>query len=229
MHYPEGSFGQIDSTKVRFYFYPQSTVIREITTDFLINEGLFGLPFILPANQITQITGSFGPTTQDYSFMSVFPHMHLLGKDLQCMAVTPTNDTINLIRINNWDFEWQGFYFFQTFIKIPAGSMIYAKGNYDNTVSATNPNPVTVQSGLNTEDEMFIFIFQFLVIVAAGFLTWFWVLSIYPASSMASFSFFAPIFGVMFGWIILKEEIGISIIISLLLVSVGIYLINVSD
>ncbi len=71
-----------------------------------------------------------------------------------------------------------------------------------------------------------IFIFQFLVIVAAGFLTWFWVLSIYPASSMASFSFFAPIFGVMFGWIILKEEIGISIIISLLLVSVGIYLIH---
>ncbi len=162
MHYPEGSFGQIDSTKVRFYFYPQNTVIREITTDFLINEGLFGTPFILPPNQITEITGSFGPTSQDYSFMSVFPHMHLLGKDLDCIAVTSTNDTINLIKINNWDFEWQGFYFYKTFVKIPAGSMIYAKGNYDNTVSATNPSPVTVQSGLNTEDEMFIFIFQFL-------------------------------------------------------------------
>ena len=74
-----------------------------------------------------------------------------------------------------------------------------------------------------------IFIFQFLVIVAAGFLTWFWVLSIYPAASMASFSFFAPIFGVMFGWLILKEEISISIIISLLFVSIGIYLINVND
>jgi len=162
MHYPEGSFGKIDSTKVRFYFYPQSTVIREITTDFLINEGLFGMPFYLPPNQITEITGSFGPTMQDYSFMSVFPHMHLLGKDLECIAVTPTNDTINLVKINNWDFEWQGSYFFENFLKIPAGSMIYAKGNYDNTVSATNPNPVTVQSGLNTEDEMFIFIFQFL-------------------------------------------------------------------
>jgi len=162
MHYPEGSFGQIDSTKVRFYFYPQSTVIREITTDFLINEGLFGMPFYLPPNQITEITGSFGPTMQDYSFMSVFPHMHLLGKDLECIAVTPTNDTINLVKINNWDFEWQGSYFFENFLKIPAGSMIYAKGNYDNTLSATNPNPVAVQSGLNTEDEMFIFIFQFL-------------------------------------------------------------------
>jgi hypothetical protein len=162
MHYPEGSLGQLDSTKVRFYFHPQNTVIREITTDFLINEGLFGLPFYLPPNQITSITGSFGPTVQDYSFMSVFPHMHLLGQNLECIAVTPTNDTINLVKINNWDFEWQGSYFFENFLKIPSGSMIYAKGNYDNTLSATNPNPVTVQSGLNTEDEMFIFIFQFL-------------------------------------------------------------------
>ena len=79
-----------------------------------------------------------------------------------CTCLIFYNDTINLIRINNWDFDWQGFYFYKTFLKIPAGSMIYAKGSYDNTVSATNPNPVTVQSGLNTEDEMFIFIFQFL-------------------------------------------------------------------
>ena len=28
--------------------------------------------------------------------------------------------------------------------------------------SITNPNPVLVQSGLNTDDEMFVFIFQFL-------------------------------------------------------------------
>ena len=162
MHYPEGSFGQVDSTKVRFYFYPQSTVIREITTDFLINEGLFGAPFYLPPNQITTITGSFGPTIQDFSFMSVFPHMHMLGKDLECIAVTPTNDTINLIKINNWDFEWQGAYLFEKFIKIPAGSIIYGNGTYDNTQSPSNPNPVTVQSGLNTQDEMFIGIFQYL-------------------------------------------------------------------
>ncbi|MBT5749989.1 MAG: hypothetical protein HOI39_02560 [Flavobacteriales bacterium] len=162
MHYPEGSLGQLDSTKVRFYFYPQSTVIREISNEFLINEGLFGAPFYLPPNQITEVTGSFGPTTQDYSFISVFPHMHLLGKDIVFYAVTPLNDTINLIRINNWDFEWQGNYYFEKFLKIPAGSIIYAKGNYDNTISSTNPNPVSVQSGFNTEDEMFIGIFQFL-------------------------------------------------------------------
>jgi hypothetical protein len=162
MHYPEGSLGQLDSTKVRFYFYPQSTVIREISNEFLINEGLFGTPFDLPPNQITEITGSFGPTNQDYSFMSVFPHMHLLGKDMVIYAVTPLNDTINLIKINNWDFEWQYAYFFEKFLKIPAGSIIYAKGNYDNTVSSANPNPILVQSGFNTQDEMFVGIFQYL-------------------------------------------------------------------
>ncbi len=162
MHYPAGSAGQVDSTKVRFYFHPQGTIIREVSNEFLINEGLFGPPFYLPPNQITEITGSYGPTAQDYSLMSVFPHMHLLGKDLICYAVTPSNDTINIVKINNWDFEWQGDYYFEKFLKVPAGSVIYAKGNYDNTASPTNPNPVMVQSGFNTEDEMFVFIFQFL-------------------------------------------------------------------
>ena len=81
---------------------------------------------------------------------------------MECYAVTPTNDTINLVRINQWDFEWQGAYLYRKFLKIPAGSIIYAFGSYDNTVSPTNPNPSTVQSGLNTDDEMFVFIFQFL-------------------------------------------------------------------
>jgi hypothetical protein len=163
LHYPEGTFGQLDSTKVRFYFYPQNTNVRVINTEYLINEGLPpSPPFFIPPNQITQMSSSYGPIINDMSLMSIFPHMHLLGKDMLCYAVTPTNDTINLIRINNWDFEWQGAYLFKKFLKIPAGSIIYASGSYDNTQSITNPNPVLVQSGLNTQDEMFVFIFQFL-------------------------------------------------------------------
>jgi len=163
MHYPEGTFGQLDSTKVKFYFYPQNTTIREIYTEYLITEGLPpGPPFNIPPNQITQMSSSYGPIINDMSLMSIFPHMHLLGKEMECFAVTPTNDTINLIRINKWDFEWQGAYLYKKFIKIPAGSIIYAFGSYDNTASITNPNPVLVQSGLNTDDEMFVFIFQFL-------------------------------------------------------------------
>ena len=71
-----------------------------------------------------------------------------------------------------------------------------------------------------------IFAFQALVVVACGFLLWFWVLSVYPASDMAVYSFLAPLFGVMFGWLILDETIDTRVILALILVSMGIVLVN---
>jgi drug/metabolite transporter (DMT)-like permease len=71
-----------------------------------------------------------------------------------------------------------------------------------------------------------IFAAQVIFVVCIGFLTWFWVLSIYPASDMATFSFLAPVFGVLFGWLLLGEAISWSIIASLALVGTGIVLVN---
>jgi len=68
--------------------------------------------------------------------------------------------------------------------------------------------------------------FQIVVIVSAGFIFWLWLLSIYPASSVASFSFLTPIFGVLMGWALLNEAISTEVIISLVLVTGGIILIN---
>lgn len=68
--------------------------------------------------------------------------------------------------------------------------------------------------------------FQIVVIVSAGFIFWLWLLSIYPASSVASFSFLTPIFGVFMGWGLLGEAISAEVIISLVLVAGGIILIN---
>ena len=74
--------------------------------------------------------------------------------------------------------------------------------------------------------HLVLFFIQVVGVVSIGFVLWFWVLSIYPASDMASFSFLAPVFGVIFGWLILGEEISIALIGSLLLVSLGIMLMN---
>ena len=64
--------------------------------------------------------------------------------------------------------------------------------------------------------HLVLFFIQVVGVVSIGFVLWFWVLSIYPASDMASFSFLAPVFGVIFGWLILGEEISITIILSLI-------------
>lgn len=69
-------------------------------------------------------------------------------------------------------------------------------------------------------------VFQGAVVVAAGFVFWLWLLSIYPAASVASFSFLTPIFGVAFGWALLGEEVGLPLVAAALLVGAGIILIN---
>jgi drug/metabolite transporter (DMT)-like permease len=69
-------------------------------------------------------------------------------------------------------------------------------------------------------------IFQIVVVVSAGFIFWLWLLSIYPASGVASFSFLSPVLAVGLGWLLLGEEVGASLIVALILVTLGILLIN---
>ena len=69
-------------------------------------------------------------------------------------------------------------------------------------------------------------LFQIVMVVSAGFIFWLWLLSIYPASGVASFSFLSPVLSVGLGWLLLGEEIGLSLIGALFLVVAGIVLIN---
>lgn len=69
-------------------------------------------------------------------------------------------------------------------------------------------------------------VFQIFAVASFGFLIWFWLMKIYPASSVASFSFLSPVFAVILGWLILGETIGLKIWLALGLVAAGIFLIN---
>ncbi|MBJ6373210.1 DMT family transporter [Sedimentitalea arenosa] len=68
--------------------------------------------------------------------------------------------------------------------------------------------------------------FQAIVVVGLGYLMWFWLMTIYQANGVASFSFLSPVLAVFFGWAILGETIGLQIWIALALVAAGITLIN---
>ncbi len=68
--------------------------------------------------------------------------------------------------------------------------------------------------------------FQIVAVASLGFLFWFWLMKIYPASSVASFSFLSPVFSVILGWLILSEHVAWSVWGALVLVASGIYLIN---
>ncbi|PKP73790.1 MAG: EamA/RhaT family transporter [Alphaproteobacteria bacterium HGW-Alphaproteobacteria-6] len=67
---------------------------------------------------------------------------------------------------------------------------------------------------------------QGVAVAAAGFLFWLWLLSVYPASGVASFSFLTPIFGVALGWLVLDEPLGPRILAASGLVAAGLLMIN---
>lgn len=104
----------------------------------------------------------------DISVLTVNPHMHLLGKSFKGYALQPNGDTIRLISIPRWDFNWQYFYTFKKMVHIPAGSTIVAEGLYDNTSKNLNnpfspPQQVTDRKGsMKATDEMFQFIITYL-------------------------------------------------------------------
>ncbi|KZY03834.1 MULTISPECIES: DMT family transporter [unclassified Sulfitobacter] len=68
--------------------------------------------------------------------------------------------------------------------------------------------------------------FQTVAVASLGFLAWFWLMTIYPAASVASFSFLSPVFSVLLGWLLLSENVAPSVWAALVLVAAGIYLIN---
>ena len=98
----------------------------------------------------------------DQSLLSICPHMHLLGKSYKVWMETPAGDSIPLIDIPHWDFEWQFYYRFLSPVHVPAGTVFKTEGVYDNTVwNPLNPNdpPQEVTYGSLTTDEMFLVYF----------------------------------------------------------------------
>ncbi len=167
MHYPKGVTGMSDQTKLNFFFTPSNQNIREIKLAPILNHSPLSLengPLDIPANEVKTYHAKF-TVPGNASVISVAPHMHLIGRSIVCFGVTLQNDTIPLIRINDWDFHWQGGYFLQKVQKLPFGVKLHAYATYDNTEN--NPHqpsfpPQNVTQGESTTDEMMLVYFAYM-------------------------------------------------------------------
>jgi drug/metabolite transporter (DMT)-like permease len=73
----------------------------------------------------------------------------------------------------------------------------------------------------------FSLFYQCIIVAFLSYLVWFVMISRYPVSIMHAFSFFTPVFGVLFsGILILGEAVGPNLVIALILVSLGMVLVN---
>ena len=128
---------------------------------------------VIPPGQANyEIRGATGrsvvsrPLSRDVLMTAVMPHMHWLGKDFTFTAILPDEQhtRVPLIRIDRWNFNWQGTYAFAEPIRLPKGTYFEMLAHFDNSdknPSNQNKPPKTVHWGEQTNDEMCIGIFEF--------------------------------------------------------------------
>jgi Secretion system C-terminal sorting domain/Copper type II ascorbate-dependent monooxygenase, C-terminal domain len=158
IHYGPGSLNKKDSTTLKMRLSEAN--LRELNITPILNHGLTlaNGPLVIPANSTKTFTAKF-TVPVDITLISIAPHMHLIGKNVKVFGVPTTGDTLKLIKIDNWDFHWQGSYLFKKAMKIPRGTLLQSDAFYDNTMNNLNqPNnpPKEVTLGESTTDEMML-------------------------------------------------------------------------
>ncbi len=68
--------------------------------------------------------------------------------------------------------------------------------------------------------------YQSVIIAFITYFLWFKLIHEYSVSRLSVFTFFTPIFGVLFGILFLSEEFTVSLMMGLPMVSIGIFLVN---
>jgi drug/metabolite transporter (DMT)-like permease len=69
-------------------------------------------------------------------------------------------------------------------------------------------------------------VYQAVFVVGFTYVLWFWLMARYPASGLSSFAFLSPVFGVMFGGLLLSEPITVNLLTGLAMIAAGLILIN---
>ncbi len=98
----------------------------------------------------------------DVDLVGVNAHAHYVGKTFKATAELPDKSTKNLFQIKDWDFNWQGTYYYKDFVRLPKGTKLNVEITWDNSAdNPRNPNspPVQIHWGEGTTDEMGALIF----------------------------------------------------------------------
>ena len=93
----------------------------------------------------------------DADVLAVYPHAHYLGHVLEGYATLPDGTRQWLVRIPDWDLNWQAVYRYRRPVFLPKGAVISMRFHYDNSAAnPRNPNspPKRVVGGNQSTDEM---------------------------------------------------------------------------
>ncbi len=157
LHYHPNGKAQVDRTRVGFYF-GKGELKKEVVAA-LAGTFNFSIP---PQTPDYEMRGAY-IADQDINIVSLFPHMHLRGKDMMITATYPGGRQQTLLNVPAYNFDWQLFYHPKPEILLPKGTRIDLVAHYDNSAAnKRNPDPTrTVTFGEASTAEMMFGMFEF--------------------------------------------------------------------
>jgi hypothetical protein len=150
IHYTTNGTAGMDQTKIGLVFSkepPKQRVLSAVAKNWT---------FVIPPGDPHHEVRSMVEFASDVTLISLQPHMHYRGRDYEYKAVYPSGESEVLLRVPNYDFNWQLTYFLDKPKLMPRGTRIEATAYYDNSVNnPANPDPkATVTYGEQSWDEM---------------------------------------------------------------------------
>jgi len=123
-----------------------------------IGQGLNPLLAPIPPEDANWTVTGIGAFQNDAILRSLFVHAHLRGKDFTYVLTYPDGREEILLRVPDYDFDWQFRYVLDEPIEVPAGSTLKMIARYDNSRgNRLNPAPhKEVYWSEQSWDDMFL-------------------------------------------------------------------------
>lgn len=156
MHYTAHGKAGTDRTRIGLVFAREKPKQSVLTLQ--MGNDKFVIP---PGDRAYRVTVS-GTVPNDALLIGMLPHMHLRGKSFEYQIAQPGGRVETLLKVNNYDFNWQINYRLKEPRLIRAGTRLVFSAEFDNSANnPRNPDPkAEVRFGEQSWEEMMIGFFD---------------------------------------------------------------------
>jgi hypothetical protein len=153
MHYTPNGTAQTDLSEIGLIFADPDAVTRRVLTLMAYYDN-----FRIPAGAANHRVVARYRFDRPVELLSLFPHMHYRGKSFQYEFRFPDGTKQTVLKVPNYDFNWQNIYELTQPRQLPAETRLKCTAHFDNSAAnLANPDPTKMVTwGDQTWEEMMI-------------------------------------------------------------------------